>query len=176
MMTTLKWFSLITLLFCFGCSQSDQSRSIRNKDEILIEESGFFRGYKLGWSTDSVLTKESWTPVLSNDSVIEYHQSVIIMEDSLPLDAYLAFDELGLFEVQVDVFTDGDSLSKGIIETWSKKLTESFGEPEDLVTARRWTTMSASNNLVEITLSLDRTPQSEPFISLNYLETLDDEY
>lgn len=175
-MTTLKRFRFLLFIFCLGCSQGEVKEERTAENDMLIAESGYFRGYEPGWPPDSVLNMESWSATLANDSTIEYHHKVVILEDTLPLDAYLAFDAYGLFEVQVDVFSDQDSLSKLIIESWSRKLTDPFGEPHDLLTSRRWTTFSSSNNLVEITLSLDQTPQNRKYISLNYLETLDDEY
>jgi len=130
----------------------------------------------MGWNPDSLKANEKWSPVVSNDSIIEYHETTMILEDSVLLDAYLAFDAYGLFEVQVDVFTKSDTASSAILEDWSNKLTTPFGEPESLITAKRWTTFSASNNTVEITLSRERNDGGQKFISLNYLEPLDDEY
>ncbi len=175
-MTTLKWFSFsIPVLLVFSCTQVEESTENR-QEEVLIESSGFFRGYEMGWTTDSLAANEKWSPVVSNDSTIEYHEEVVIFEDTVLLEAYLAFDAYGLFEVQVDVFTNNDTLSEAIIDRWSTILSEPFGEPENLLTFRRWITFSESNNTVEITLSQERSGGNQKFISLNYLEPLDDEY
>lgn len=177
-MTTLKWFSFsFLLLFLMACSQVEEnSQDSQAEEATLIENSGLYRGYEMGWEPDSILAKEVWTPKVANDSTIRYHEKVFLLGDTVLVDAYIAFDVYGLFEVQVDAFTDDDSLSKAIIENWSAKLSESFGEPKTLLYSKRWTTFSESNNTVEITLSQERNDQNQRFISLNYLEPLDDEY
>ena len=176
MMTTLKRFSLpILLLLVISCTQAEKTSEER-QDEVLIENSGFFRGYILGSEPDSVLAVEKWTPAVANDSTVQYSERLLILEDTVLLDTYLAFDAYGLFEVQVDVFTLNDSLSEAIIDDWSELLIVPFGEPENLMASRRWTTFSESNNIIEITLSQERNSQNQKFISLNYLEPLDDEF
>ena len=176
MMTTLKWFKLpLLLLLLASCSEMEEGRK-NHREERLIDDSGFFRGYRMGWSPDTLLLKEKWTPEVSSDSTIEYHKRILAYRDSVRVNAYLAFDTYGLFEIQVDLFFDSDSMHSTIEKEWSEKLTFSFGEPESLLTTKRWTTFSESNNLVEISLSQERTISKEPFISLNYLEPLNDEY
>jgi len=175
-MTTLKWFSIPFLLFlAAGCTQEGRIESSQ-QEEVLIDDSGRFRGYLLGASPDTVLAAEKWTPVVANDSIIEYSERVYFSEDTVSLDVYLAFDTYGLFEVQVDVFTMDDTLAETILDHWSDVLNTAFGEHETLIAAKRWTTFSASNNTVEITLSQERNDRGRKFISLNYLEPLDDEY
>jgi hypothetical protein len=175
-MTTLKWFSLSTaLLLLASCAQVEENTE-KSHEEVLIESSGFFRGYKMGWTTDSLEANEKWNPVVSNDSTIEYLEELVIIEDTVLLQAYLAFDAYGLFEIQVDVFTDDDTLSEDIMDQWSTILSEPFGKAENLLSSKRWTTFSRSNNTVEITLSQERNRENQKFISLNYLEPLDDEY
>lgn len=175
-MTTLKRFSLPMLLFLLISCAPVEETGKNHKEVVLIENSGFFRGYKLGWAADTLLVNEKWVPVISNDSMIYYHEEVIFWEDTVLLDAYLAFDTYGLFEIQVDVFTKDDSLAETILETWSAILSSPFGKPEDLPASRRWTTFSESNNTVEVTLSQERNDENQKFISLNYLEPLDDEF
>lgn len=176
MMTTLKRYSLIILsLSIISCAEIEV-KSEQPQEEVLIDSSGLFRGYEMGCEPDSLLMKEKWTPTVSNDSTIEFHESIVLIEDTISLDAYLAFDTYGLFEVQVDVFTKNDTATKVIIESWSTKLTSAFGESESVLTTKRWTTFSQSNNTVEITLSQERNKHRQEFISLNYLEPLDDEF
>ncbi|MGB6035928.1 MAG: hypothetical protein WBG42_06645 [Cryomorphaceae bacterium] len=176
-MTTLKWFSIPFLLFlATGCAQQEEKKENSHQEEVFIDNSGLFRGYVLGSSPDSVLAAEKWAPAVANDSIIEYRVPVYFSEDTVLLKAYLAFDTYGLFEVQVDVFTMDDTLAETILDNWSAALSTAFGEHENLIAARRWTTFSESNNTVEITLSQERNDQSQKFISLNYLEPLDDEY
>lgn len=175
-MTILKWYNLpILLLALVSCSLVEE-KSVTQSNEILIENSGFFRGYQLGWPPDSLFANEKWAPSISNDSIIEYHQEVWVIQDTAHLDAYLAFDAYGLFEIQVDLFIKNDSVSQAILEDWSARLNEPFGNSELLLNSKRWTTVSEANNTVEITLSQERNDERQTFISLNYLEPLDDEY
>jgi hypothetical protein len=175
-MTTLKWFSIpFLLLLVIGCAQEEKVENNQQED-VFIDSSGLFRGYLLGSPPDSVLAVESWTPAVSNDSIIEYSKRVYFSEDTVLLDAYLAFDTYGLFEVQVDIFTMDDTLAETMLENWSAALSTAFGKHENLIAAKRWTTFSESNNTVEITLSQERNDQGQKFISLNYLEPLDDEF
>ncbi|HKK40751.1 MAG TPA: hypothetical protein VJ949_15115, partial [Cryomorphaceae bacterium] len=102
-MTTLKWFNIpVLLILVMSCSQAEESSQDREEEIILIENSGLFRGYEMGWEPDSVLAREEWTPIVSNDSIIRFQESLLLLGDTVLIDAYIAFDFYGLFEVQVD--------------------------------------------------------------------------
>jgi len=176
MMITLKRFSILFLpLFFLACAEEIPKEKSYPED-LLIDSNGLFRNYELGVSPDSIKVIEGWTPAISNDSTLQFHETIHFGGDTVLIDVYLAFDAFGLFEVQVDLFVPSDSLSEVAMDHWSETLTSSFGDYDKILFSRQWTTFSEANNVVEITLSQERNDENQPFVSLNYLEPLDDEF
>lgn len=130
----------------------------------------------MGIEPDSLMSMETWKPAVKTDTLIVFREKVEVKDHEYKLIVFTAFDAYGLFEVQVDCFPYGKRGHEEIYEAWRKKLNSAFGESELVFAARRWTTYSINNNLVEITLSNEKDDEGKDFVSLNYLEPLDDAY
>jgi len=173
-MTTLRWFSTIAFVFLL-ISCSDESSETQVEETILME-GGKFRSYRMGYGPDRVQEGEKWSPAFVSDTLIEYEKDVYFLEDSLSLFVFLAFDELGLFEIQADLYGGSRRHLQTIDSSFAQSLTQSYGAADTIGQERRWTTFSQKNNTVEITLSREIDASGQRFVSLNYLEPLDDEY
>jgi hypothetical protein len=126
-------------------------------------------------SPDIILNNETEVAVISSDSLIQYQFNYIDDADTLEVDIYYAFDTFGLFEIQSDIYTSGSFENKAWLNQLKAGLTAQFGDAESLGSTHRWTTSSPSNNIVEISLGVERDIDGIPFISLNILEPLDNE-
>jgi hypothetical protein len=173
-MTTLRWFSLCAaVVLCASCADEAGEKQ---PETAILSEDGTFRGYQLGDRRDQVLNREKWTPAFKSDSLIKYEKSLFLLKDSVEMNVFLAFDELGLFEIQADLYSHSTAHLRAIDSAFSKSLTQAYGEADTLGLERRWTTYSKKNNTVEITMSQEANTEGERFVSLNYLEPLDDAY
>lgn len=168
-----RLYSIVLLVLLSSCI-SHQNKT--KGDTLLIDSDGWFRGYLLGQNAEDILEKESWQPVVSNDSIAEFRQSIIYKDDSLELDLYLSFDQLGLFEIQVDFWIENQTLSKGMLAEFDHKLSLAFGEFRLSGEEKMWTTNSETNSIIEITLAEEESAKEKKFLSLNYLEPLNDKY
>jgi len=178
MMTRWRSFSGILfpiLLLCLSSCEQTQSNN-KEAEEVELRESGYLRGFRPGMTPEEVEKMESWRPLTSTDTLITYQERVITEGHEADLRLYLAFDSYGLFEVQADCFPADSNGVVEVFEKWRESLTEAFGESEEVFTATRWTTFSKNNHIVEVTLSLESDNEEGKFISLNYLEPLDDTY
>jgi hypothetical protein len=172
-MRTLKYSAkvliLLVLIAGYGCLSSASENG-------GVENTGYFRGYLPGMEPDSVLKRESIKPTVKSDTLLVFEHPLTISGEETQIRSYLAFDAYGLFEVQVDCYPEGEEGIGEIFAHWSTKLSEVFGEPDTIASVKRWTTFSRSNHKVEISLSMERDASDDKFVSLNYLEPMDDAY
>lgn len=172
-MNTLRVFSLFFLsILVFACNNVQENAE--EPEFTLSSEGTIFRNVNMGDSPADVKSSESAEPVFLSDTLMQYRAQLGGKEDKVPSDLYYNFDEYGLFEIQADYFVSGvqrDSL----FQTVKSQLTDHYGEPTRSFEALRWTTPSASNNLIEISLSKEADLEGNPFISLNYLEPLNEQ-
>jgi len=168
-----RLFSLFIILLFSSCEHYSR---VEDTSDILLDSLGWFRGYKLGDSPEDILSMEAWQPAIQTDTLIEIKQDIRFKEQTIPTSIFLSFDELGLFEVQADLWVDSDSISKLMLKEFKERLGANFGNYQTIGDELRWTTNSASNTIIEITLSQDQSENNHQFLSLNYLEPLDDKY
>ena len=87
MTTTSNLFKIVLLLLLVSCYQPEAKVA---EQEILVDSRGWFRGYNLGKNVEEILQKEPWKPTISNDSVVEFRQSLVYNQDSIEIDLYLS--------------------------------------------------------------------------------------
>lgn len=178
-MRILKLFSLLFLIVGVYACATEQPK----QDEVLVEfdsilrkdTTGLIRGSAMGDLPEDVLSREEGTPVVNSDTLVEYGYSYNLITGKTDARLYYAFDEFGLFEIQIDMFPETEDEAKDLRSEIEDELTAKYGKSKELGSLKRWTTFSRSNSLVEITLSNESADQGKPFISLNYLEPLPDE-
>ncbi len=180
-MKILKLYSLLILLVSIGVScQSDKPTEQKEKKDSIdsvfqLADDALFRGSNIGDNPDQVRKNEKSIVVIDTDSLLHYQSTYTFESGASDVEMYYTFDEFGLFEIQVDFYPNNSEAPAKLISKIKDILTTRFGNPKELGTAKRWTTYSASNNLVEITLSDESADAEVPFVSLNFLEPLPDE-
>lgn len=159
-----------------SCTQEPASENISIVKVVCLPEKGErFRGLQLGSNYSDVVSHEKLRLVSDADSILEYEKSFLWAEDSIRMVVYYAFDSYGLFEIQVDLFAQSKSSVDNAFQEFETHYDSLFGEPYCAGLMCRWTTVSPTNNVVEITLSNESVETTKPFLSINYLEPLSNE-
>jgi len=180
-MKTLKLYSLLILLISIGVScQSDKPAEEKEKKDSIDSvfqpvDDALFRGSNIGDNPGQVRNDEKSIIVTDTDSLLHYQNTYTFESGVSDVEVYYTFDEFGLFEIQVDFYPKNAETPGKLMPKIESYLTTRFGNSKALGTAKRWTTNSSSNNLVEITLSDESDDAEVPFVSLNFLEPLPDE-
>ncbi len=166
---------MITLI---SCDLNQGSESLEQPEIELIAENGFFRGYKMANSFEEIVQKETWSSAHKTDSSLVFLEEVAIESIPCSLSVFLNFDTYGLFEIQVDAYPEAESQLSTIRDIWSDQLTNSFGQPDELLFSKQWTTTGADNRKIEVSLSIDELDDDGGlrFVSLNYFEPMKDAY
>ena len=169
-MNTLRAFSILflVLLACSPQKKEDEQQF------LLADEKALFRRVNMGEGPEKVRASEKAEPVLLSDTLMHFKDQIKLDESEVNLDIYYTFDEFGLFEIQADYFVR-DPFRDSLFKKINTQLTAAYGKPSKRFESYRWTTPSASNTLIEISLSKERDLEDIPFISLNYLEPLNEE-
>lgn len=168
-----KFAFFFGLLFISGCGTEEKNDL---KEETGPGDSGYLRSFKPGLTFSEVMDSETWKPDLSTDTLVFFSRETTVEGYDSRLDIYLAFDDYGLFEVQVDCYPSRAEGLKSIFDIWHESLSKAFGKADTVLFATRWTTYSPSNNTIEVTLSIESDDLGHRFVSMNYLEPLDDAY
>ncbi|MFN2423059.1 MAG: hypothetical protein ABR572_04730 [Cryomorphaceae bacterium] len=179
-----KWFNmafpvLLAALWLVGCGQppveSEDEKLPFSQNLLNPGDAAGIRGSQPGDSPEEVRVRETFTLNEDSDSLLVYTGQLDFDESSVSITVFYNFDEFGLFEFQFDLRPESRSGAKVLHDQLKEFLTAQYGEPKQPGTALRFTSFSPSNNVVEITLSDESTEVGTPFVSLNFLEPLDDE-
>lgn len=125
-------------------------------------------------SPNDVLAKEIGQIVVNTDSLLTYELLIALASDTLNTRLYYAFDSFGLFEIQADLYASTEGWMKPYLAQIDSGLTLAYGQGKTVGKTRTWTTVSSSNNIIEITLASEVDDNNIPFLSLNLLEPLDE--
>lgn len=176
LMRILNWFS-VAICAAGLCSCASQEREQPQlKDSLFLNDStAFFRGHSIGDRPAEVRQREQHHFLFDSDSLMEISDTLLWQNAPLPVTYFLTFDEFGLFEIQVDAYPPNFSAADSLTYLMASRLNERYGKAEQVGIAQRFTSYSESNHTVEITLSNESADRGEPFVSLNYLEPLEDE-
>lgn len=179
-MKILRLFSLLVVVFalvsCGGEKPAETKIETVGIETVFgTDKEGLFRGSDISDTPNKVRANEKAVPTVDSDSLIEYDYTFQLETGATEMHLFYTFDEFGLFEIQVDLYPETDEKAKELLPELEEQLTTRFGEPKEAGLAKRWTTFSVSNNIIEITLSNESSDSENAFISLNYLEPLPDE-
>ncbi len=175
-MNKLKPFRILCLAFLITACVTKEAPVRQNLFESLFipQDSGFFRGHSIGDSPKIVMMHEDAKALISSDSLLTFQMYVPAGEDSIDIRLYYAFDSFGLFEIQADMYVSHLSPTTPCFAQVDSGLTQSYGQARIVGETSTWTTVSPSNNRIEITLGPDLDDNDIAFLSLNLLEPLDD--
>lgn len=177
-----KWFSpaLLAILaasWFSGCEQPPATKEKLSFAQMLLDpsDSSGIRGSHPGDSPEEVRKRETLEPEVNTDTLLIYAWQRDFDERPVEVMLFYSFDEFGLFEFQFDLRPESGSEASALFRELETLLTARYGEPIPTRTGLRFTSFSPSNNVVEITLSDESKELGSPFVSLNFLEPLDDE-
>lgn len=171
-MNTLRAFSLLVL--SIGIFSCDMQKSADEVEFSLASDSALFQNVNMGDAPAEVRKSETGVPVFLSDTLMNYQTRLQAGKEEIETTVYYNFDEFGLFEIQADLFISG-SERDSLFEKMNTHLTGKYGRASRRVESLSWTTPSASNTLIEISLSKEIDMEGNPFISLNYLEPLNEQ-
>ncbi len=175
-----KWFkygaAAGVLLFFAGCADPAREDASGFAAVILAPgEGASIRGTQLGDALEAVRKRETFVLTEEGLTHLIYESEVDINERPAEVSVYYNFDEFGLFEIQIDIFPEERADAVLAFDRLKTLLTSLYGAPRKALGGLRFTSYSPSNNVVEITLTDESAEAGVPFVSLNYLEPLDDE-
>lgn len=166
----------LTLVSCGSEKPPEQKTETVGIESIFgTENNALFRGSDISDLPEEIRSREQGNPTADSDSLIEYEYTFQLKSGVTKMHIYYTFDEFGLFEIQADLYPEKEEKARELMPKLEENLTARFGEPKESGLAKRWTTFSVSNNIIEITLSNEASDAESAFISLNYLEPLPDE-
>jgi len=169
-------FVTVALISCEGEKPAETKiETVEIETVFGTNKEGLFRGSDISDTAGQIRGKEKAAPTFDSDSLIEYDYTFQLKSGTTEMHLFYTFDEFGLFEIQVDFYPENEEKAKELLPELEEQLTTRFGEPKEAGLAKRWTTFSVSNNIIEITLSNESMDAENAFISLNYLEPLPDE-
>lgn len=143
---------------------------------LLETEAGrSIRGLQMGFSREQVLEKEEWSLESESDTLLVYKAVLPYDDRDVEVTAYYNFDTYGLFEMQFDLFPKSDKDAERVFRAVKSKCTVLYGRPQPAPAGWRYTTYSRTNSIIEITLGNETPDAGRPFVSLNFLEPLEDE-
>lgn len=176
-----KWFNftflaVITSLWISGCNQPAVEEEASFPQTLLDPgSSAAIRGSQPGDTPDKVRKRETLDLSKNTDSLLVYVGQLDFNERPVDITLLYSFDEFGLYEFQFDLYPASKSDASNLFGEFRNFLTTLYGVPKKDGLSLRFTSFSPSNNTVEVTLT-DETSQAEtPFVTLIFLETLDDE-
>lgn len=165
---------LVGIILFISCSEI-RKENPKEKDIFGIAASGksLFRGVSMGDKVDFVLSKETGQVNFKSDSLLELSSNIVMNNEEVSMRLFYSFDEYGLFEIQADIFLS-EKGTENLKKRLTRKLTGRYGDPKEFVDYVAWSTFNQSNDLIEITLSDDVDLNGISFLSLNFLEPLND--
>lgn len=178
-----KWFNiasvaLLAALWLAGCEQPPPAAEEEPPfARVLLNpgDAAAIRGSQPGDTPDEVRDRETFTLREGSDTLLVYTGQLEFGDSPVSVTVFYNFDEFGLFEFQFDLRPASRPEASALFEELKIFLTALYGDPEPMGTGLRFTSFSPSNNVVEITLSDESAETGTPFVSLNFLEPLDDE-
>jgi hypothetical protein len=169
---------IVLALFTLACNAPVPEVKEEIGDPVALiclpEKGNTFRGLALGASPADLYSAIGHVPEQSSDTLVI--ESIGSDESDYNARIYYSFDAYGLFEIQADLFANDQAKLKESVTEFKSYFTEKFGESECKGSACRWTTFSINNNTVEVTLSDESSDVEVPFVSINFLEPLSDEF
>ncbi len=171
-------FVIAPALFTIACNAPATEQKQEFEDPIALiclpEKGAAFRGIALGATPAEVYDAIGYVPEQSSDTLII---EIIEPEKSgFNAKVYYSFDGYGLFEIQADIFADDMNQLKESVPLYKTYFTDKFGESACKGNNCRWTTFSKNNNTVEVNLSDESGDAEVPFVSINFLEPLNDAF
>lgn len=181
-MIILKWFKPyflpLILLTCFAACSPPIADKRDFAGAMLNSDSGRnVRGFQMGDTPAEIKVSENFDLDFESDSLLVYQGVVPYDGRDVNVAVYYSFDDFGLFEIQFDIYPRSMGDAKNVFIALKGKLTLIYGRPLSLDAGNGWrfNTFSPSNSIIDIVLTNESKESGTPFVSLNFMEALEDE-
>ena len=165
--------AFISFIILVSCTEQHGSPEQALREVGGDLKNSHFRGVSIGDGIEAVKSKEKNKP--SEETATNLHYRNIIGDyDSSYYEVNYTFDELGLFEIQADVFLQDQAVSKEFFDQIKTKFNDKYGAPSGDEGMTGWVSKSKKNTSIEITLSNEGVEYVRPFISINFIEPLEE--
>lgn len=174
-MNILKLFSYLAFtLLIVACNEAKRPTESNVFKVLFLPNNGaFFRGHDMSDKAEEILKSEVGQALINTDSLLTYRLSFPFKLDTIDAHLYYTFDSFGLFEIQADLYVSNPDWMKPFLAQIDSGLTQAYGLSKTVGSIKTWTTVSPSNNIIEITLGSELDENDITFLSLNLLEPLD---
>lgn len=166
---------LILILLIASCGE--EKREARTNFQIVAgnTEAGHFRGIAMRSNMEEVKSREVM-PLENEKSDELVYKAPLGESDSSYFRVYYTFDEMGLFEIQTDVFPPSAEDAQRLYDRFLKHFDKKYGKSDGPPYYATWKTRSGENRTVEITLINETQDAGKPFVSINFFEPIEKEY
>lgn len=117
---------------------------------VMRYEQGTFRGFDLGVAMDTVLAKEQGPGMDADEGYLYYEFK---LNDSNSYNISYTFDEIGLSEIQSDVYIKDPKNTEKVMNSFKSYFDDHFGQSENHQGFLVWTVKSGNYGDVRINLS-----------------------
>jgi len=124
-------------------------------ENIMITDTGAFRGFSLGDNLDSVKAKEMAKLTEADDGYLYYEAKINDTTGSYNIS--YSFDEKGLSEIQSDIFINNIDNAETIYNQFKSYFDKYYGSSESHMGFNVWTVKSEKYGKIRINLSNEST-------------------
>ncbi|MGQ0829466.1 MAG: hypothetical protein ACT4ON_13845 [Bacteroidota bacterium] len=120
-------------------------------ENVMIADTGAFRGFSLGDQLDSIKAKESARLTEADDGYLYYEAK--INDTTGTYNISYSFDEKGLNEIQSDIFINNVDHAEAVYDQFKKYFDKNYGSSESHMGFNVWTVKSEKFGKIRINLS-----------------------
>jgi hypothetical protein len=164
---------ILFIFFLASCSEQQGSPEQALREVGGDLKNSHLRGVSIGNSKDEVKSKEKKSPTEETESNLLYRNYTSNIDSSY-YEINYNFDELGLFEIQTDVFLQSAENSKAFFELLKNKFNDKYGSPTGEGEIISWSSKTDKGTALEVTISHEGIEYIKPFISINFIEPLEE--
>lgn len=154
---------LLILFICFvsACKQPESKLKKYGTllEDVMVSDSGAFRGLSLGEKLDAVQAHEKGKPSEVDDGYLYYENK---LDSSNTFNIAYSFDESGLNEIQSDIYIANPDNTDRIFNSFKRFFDDHYGASVSHEDYTIWTVMSEKYGVVRINLSNESSDFTVP--------------
>ena len=146
--------SVLLIMIVFSCSPpaSKMAKYGPVFENVMLTETGVFRGLSLGASFDSVQLKEQVKPIETDSGYLYYEMK---LDTTGSFNIIYNFDDNELNEIQSDILINNAANTEEVFAKFKMYFDEHYGESQNHQGFTVWTVKSDKLGLVRINLSVE---------------------
>jgi len=146
------WHAFAALLFIVSCTEPRSELDSYGPifENVMVSETGVFRGLSLGNSIDTVLAVEKSEAMEADEGYLYYEFSIDTLAS---YNIAYTFDEIGLSEIQSDIFINHSEQTEEVYNSFKSYFDKHYGTSQDHQGFAVWSVNSKKYGTVRINLS-----------------------